>query len=119
VFLQKKYYNKSGLSACFFKYRQSSDRKENVKLKKFFKWFLILAAAGTAIGLIISYFCKGSCLQENACTEDAPDLTEDEDLDVDLKPVSDREYVSLQKNDKEDTEKELTKKESDIQKESK
>ena len=69
---------------------------------------LILAAAGTAIGLIISYFCKEAAFRRTR-TEDAPDLTEDEDLDVDLKPVSDREYVSLQKNDKEDTEKNLRK----------
>lgn len=87
-------------------------------MKKFLKCFLILAAAGTAIGLMISYFCKGSCLQESTCAEDDPDLTEDEDLDVDLKPVSDREYVSLQKSGKEDTEEDSPKKESAVQKES-
>ena len=34
--------------------RQSSDRKETVALKKFLKCFLVLAAVGTAIGLIIA-----------------------------------------------------------------
>ena len=63
-------------------------------MKKFLKWFSLLAAAGAAIGLVIAYFCKSSD-KENI--EDDSDFTEDEDfdLDVDLKPASEREYVSL------------------------
>ncbi|HJD45705.1 MAG TPA: hypothetical protein H9909_02560 [Candidatus Mediterraneibacter norfolkensis] len=62
-------------------------------MKKFLKWFFLLAAAGTAVGLVIAYFCKGSTgenTEDDVFTED-----EDFDLDVDLKPASDREYVSL------------------------
>lgn len=99
--------------------RQSSDRKETVALKKFLKCFLVLAAVGTAIGLIIAYFCKGNCSDDNCLAGDDSDFTEDEDfdLDIDLKPVSDREYVSLQKNEKENTEEASKEKESDTQKE--
>ena len=66
-------------------------------MKKFLKWFSLLAAAGAAIGLVIAYFCKSSD-KENI--EDDSDFTEDEDfdLDVDLKPASDRESVSLNRD---------------------
>ena len=66
-------------------------------MKKFLKWFSLLAAAGAAIGLVIAYFCKSGG-RENI--EDDSDFTEDEDfdLDVDLKPASDREYVSLNRD---------------------
>ena len=69
-------------------------------MKKFLKWFSLLAAAGAAIGLVIAYFCKSSD-KENI--EDDSDFTEDEDfdLDVDLKPASDREYVSLNRDARE------------------
>lgn len=63
-------------------------------MKKFLKWFSLLAAAGAAIGLVIAYFCKST---DREMAENDPDFTEDEDfdLDVDLKPASEREYVSL------------------------
>jgi hypothetical protein len=66
-------------------------------LKKFLKWFISLAAVGTAIGLIIAYFCKGR--SDKCSCDDSQDLTEDEDfdLDSDLQPVRDREYVPLKK----------------------
>ncbi len=76
-------------------------------MKKFLKWFLGLAAVGTAIGLIIAYFCKDSdAVSEYDCTEDMEE--EDFDLDNDLKPVSDRGYVHLNKaaSDTADTEEE-------------
>ena len=65
-------------------------------MKKFLKWFSLLAAAGAAIGLVIAYFCKSS----DKNIEDDSDFTEDEDfdLDVDLKPASEREYVSLNRD---------------------
>lgn len=65
-------------------------------MKKFLKWFSLLAAAGAAIGLVIAYFCKSA---DRETAENNPDFTEDEDfdLDVDLKPASEREYVSLSK----------------------
>ncbi|MDY4170630.1 MAG: hypothetical protein SOY20_12120 [[Ruminococcus] gnavus] len=65
-------------------------------MKKFLKWLLGLAAVGTAIGLIIAYFCKDSdTVSEYDCTEDMEE--EDFDLDSDLKPVSERGYVHLNK----------------------
>ena len=54
-----------------------TERRVN-KLKKLVKWFSIFAVIGTAIGLAVAY---------------------DFDLDADLQPASDREYVSLKKTD--------------------
>ena len=64
-------------------------------MKKFLKWFISLAAIGSAIGLIIAYFCKGGCC--DGCCDDSQDCTEEDDfdLDSDLEPVPDREYVPL------------------------
>ena len=76
-------------------------------MKKFLKWLLGLAAVGTGIGLIIAYFCKDSdAVSEYDCTEDMEE--EDFDLDNDLKPVSERGYVHLNKaaSDTADTEEE-------------
>ena len=60
----------------------------------------LLAAAviGTAIGLAVAYFCKNS---SDIPEENDPAETEDDDfdLDADLQPASDREYVSLKKTD--------------------
>ena len=65
-------------------------------LKKVIKWFSIFAEIGTAIGLVIAYFCKNN--SENS-GENGSGHTEEEDfdLDADLKPASEREYVSLSK----------------------
>ena len=66
-------------------------------MKKFLKWFLGLAAVGTVLGLIIAYFCKDSETDSDCdCTDDMED--EDFDLDSDLKPVSERGYVHLNKS---------------------
>ena len=69
-------------------------------MKKFLKCLFVLATVGTAIGLIIAYFCKGGCSVDDPEEQNDSGLTEEEDfdLDVDLKPVSDREYVSLHKD---------------------
>ena len=49
-------------------------------MKKFLKWFLGLAAVGTAIGLIIAYFCKDSdAVSEYDCTEDMEEDDEEEE----------------------------------------
>lgn len=68
-------------------------------MKKFLKWFISLAAIGSAIGLIIAYFCKGRCCDCDSCCDDSQDFTEEEDfdLDSDLQPVADREYVPLKR----------------------
>ncbi len=62
-------------------------------MKKNFKWLAALIAAGTVIGLIIAYFCK----KKNETSEFEDDFEEDFDLDGDLKPVSERGYVPLNK----------------------
>lgn len=66
-------------------------------MKKFFKWFISLAAVGSAVGLIIAYFCKSRCCDN--CGDDSQDFTEEDDfdLDSDLQPVADREYVPLKR----------------------
>lgn len=65
-------------------------------MKKNFKWLAALAVVGTIIGIIIAYFCK----KKNEASEFEDDEFEDEDdfdLDGDLKPVSGRGYVPLNK----------------------
>lgn len=66
-------------------------------MKKVIKWFSIFAVIGTAVGLIVAYFCKNN---SDSQKENASDHTEEEDfdLDADLKPASEREYVSLNKD---------------------
>ncbi len=66
-------------------------------MKKNFKWLAALAVVGTIIGIIIAYFCK----KKNESSEFDEDDFEDEDdfdLDGDLKPVSERGYVPLNKS---------------------
>ena len=80
-------------------------------MKKFLKWSSLIALAGTAVGLVIAYFCKsgaGESTEDDVFTED-----EDFDLDVDLKPASDREYVSLSREGSSSSEKETDAKETD------
>lgn len=71
-------------------------------MKKFLKWFTILAAAGTAVGSLIVWFKK---TKDSADTTGDAEFTEDDDydLDADLKPASEREYVSLNKGSEEST----------------
>ena len=77
-------------------------RKETQELKKGFKVFLTLAAIGSFIGFILAYFCKSSTKQDMESLEnEETDFTEDFSLDGDLKPVSDRGYVSLTKETQE------------------
>lgn len=62
-------------------------------MKKYWKWILAIVAAGTAAGLLIAHFVK-----KNNETDEPDEFDEDDfDLDVDLQPVSEREYVSLKK----------------------
>ena len=61
-----------------------------------FKWvkrFLSLAAVCGAVAGVVYYFKKQSSDQDDEFADDFED--EDFDLDSDLKPVSDREYVPL------------------------
>ena len=77
-------------------------REETPELKKGFKVFLTLAAIGSFIGFILAYFCKSSTKQDMESLEnEETDFTEDFSLDGDLKPVSDRGYVSLTKETQE------------------
>ena len=66
-------------------------------LKKVIKWFSIFAVIGTAIGLVIAYFCKNNS-ENNGENGSGHTEEEDFDLDADLKPASEREYVSLSKD---------------------
>lgn len=63
-------------------------------LRKFFKYLLGLAAAGTVIGVLYAYFSGKQCTdfedQDSGLSEE-----EDFDLDSDLEPVTQREYVPL------------------------
>ena len=65
-------------------------------MKKNFKWLTALAVAGTVIGLIIAYFMRKND-EISDFDEDDFDEDDDFDLDGDLKPVSEREYVPLNK----------------------
>ena len=93
IFLQK---NTSKVHRHAAEY--AADRgKGDITLKKVIKWFSIFAVIGTAIGLAVAYFCKNN--SDNP-EENGSDHTEEEDfdLDADLQPASEREYVSLKKD---------------------
>ena len=62
-------------------------------MAKWCKKLLGLAAIGTAVAGLIYYFKKNDTCEDDEFSEDFED--EDFDLDIDLKPVSDREYVPL------------------------
>lgn len=66
-------------------------------MKKNFKWLTALAVVGTIIGIIIAYFCKKKS-ESSEFDEDDFEDDEDFDLDGDLKPVSERGYVPLNKS---------------------
>ena len=67
-------------------------------MKKFLKWFLGITAVCSVVGLLIAYFCKDN---ENEEMDDYEDYEEDDDFDIDndLKPVENREYVPLNKSE--------------------
>ena len=62
-------------------------------MAKWCKKLLGLAAIVTAVAGLIYYFKKNDTCEDDEFSEDFED--EDFDLDSDLKPVSDREYVPL------------------------
>lgn len=64
-------------------------------MKKYVKWLLGAVTVGSSIGLIIAHFCKNS--KKRASEEASVMEEEDFDLDGDLKPSSERGYVSLNK----------------------
>ena len=70
-------------------------------MKKFLKWFGVLAAVGTAIGIAAAFFLKNSSDSQDV---DGSEFTEDEDfdLDADLQPAE-RECVSLHKSGETET----------------
>lgn len=65
-------------------------------MKKNVKWLAALAVVGTIIGMIIVYFCKKKS-EASEFDEDDFEDEDDFDLDGDLKPVSERGYVPLNK----------------------
>ena len=73
-------------------------------MKKWGKSIIGLAALGSALAGLIYYFKKKESCEDDDFDDDFED--DDFDLDSDLKPVSDREYVSLNPSVKseEDTE---------------
>lgn len=66
-------------------------------MKKNCRWLAALAVVGTVIGLVIAYICKKN--REASMEEDDFEEEDDFSLDSDLKPVSEREYVPLNKAD--------------------
>ena len=62
-------------------------------MKKWGKGLMGLAAAGGAIAGLIYYLKKKDSCEDDDFDDDFED--DDFDLDSDLKPVSDRDYVSL------------------------
>ena len=108
IFLQK---NTSKVHRHAAEY--AADRgKGDITLKKVIKWFSIFAVIGTAIGLAVAYFCKNN---SDSPEENASDHTEEEDfdLDADLKPASEREYVSLSKDPEGTKEQDVTEAETE------
>lgn len=84
--------------------------------RKLGKCFLGLAVIGTVAGIIISYLSNKDCCSCNDCSDftDEPE-EEDFDLDSDLEPVVNREYVPLgsaSENEKKDASAETTDDES-------
>lgn len=74
-------------------------------MKKNFRWLTALAVVGTVIGLVIAYICRKN---REAMDEDVFEDEDDFALDSDLKPVSEREYVPLNKTEKKEPESEKT-----------
>ena len=68
-------------------------------MKKFLKWFLGITAACSVIGLLIAYFCKDNDNEDFDDMDDDFEEEDDFDLDNDLKPVENREYVPLNKTE--------------------
>lgn len=71
-------------------------------MKKNFRWLTALAVVGTVIGLVIAYICRKN--REESMDEDDFEDEDDFALDSDLKPVSEREYVPLNKAGKKEPE---------------
>lgn len=65
-------------------------------MKKNVKWLTALAAVGIVIGLISAFFCKKK-KKTSGLDEDDFENEDEFELDGDLKPVSEREYVPLNK----------------------
>ena len=79
-------------------------------MKKWGKSIIGLAALGSALAGLIYYFKKKESCEDDDFDDDFED--DDFDLDSDLKPVSDREYVSLNPSAKNEEEEEGAKEEA-------
>lgn len=77
-------------------------RKGRFTLKKILKWLAALTLVGTVIGMLAAYLYKTQTDTESQNDNAANE--EDFDLDTDLQPVADREYVPLKKAEEKTTE---------------
>lgn len=63
-------------------------------MRKVVKYLLALAGIGAAVGALYAYFSKKDCVDCEEVDLEFPE-EEDFDLDSDLEPVTQREYVPL------------------------
>lgn len=84
-------------SAIRIKIMEYKSRKGRFALKKFLKWLAALTLVGTVIGMLAAYLYKTQTNTDSKNDNTANE--EDFDLDTDLQPVADREYVPLKKTE--------------------
>ena len=70
-------------------------------MKKLVKWFSIFAVIGTAVGLIVAYFCKSA---SDAPGNDAENFPEDEDFDLDAASSEDTDEEGSEDTSDDETE---------------
>lgn len=71
-------------------------------MKKIIKWLASLIVVGTIIGMLAAYLCKTHT--DSDSKTDISTNEEDFDLDTDLQPVVNREYVPLKRTEEKPSE---------------